>query len=1053
VTGKARLFNIVPGASFLPELTRAILDDALGLGLSAADPLGLARTTIYLPTRRAAAALSQHLAAAITARTGHKAALLPRIRPLGGLDEAEVELAAGAMPGAIEAEIGDGGDPPVPPAIAPLRRKLLLARQIEAWGRSINRACFELDEVSARLIPDGIGEAAELATHLADLIDTMHASAVSFDRLKTLDAARFDQLWEFTLGFLKIAGETWPAILAHDGVLDPAERRNRLIEAECRRIAEGRIEGPVIAAGTTGSVPATARLLAAIARSPQGAVILPGLDPHLDDGAWQRLVAQPVEARTDPAISHPQAIMARLIAVMGCERQDILPLGAPDSDRVARARLVSDALRPAQTTHRWREAPFDIAEATQALARVAIIEASDEREEALAIAIALREALENPDAHAALVTPDRGLAQRVAIELARWNIETDDSAGKSLARSLHGHLALTIIKALAPSATAVTLAEFIRHPLLRLGLSATERHRAIACIEIGVLRGGMKHDDLAGLAHGLAFAPDRRRANHPSPPLKRISDDDLALAQRFLDALMAGLAPLAEALASPEADLGHVAATHAEALAALTLEDNTFAAFDGEAGVRLGALLDELALQAAGLIKGDARDYQDVLQSLLADEILAPPHRAGARISILGLLEARIIDHDCVILAGLNETVWPPEQAGDPFLNRPMRQELGLPSPERRIGQSAHDFSQLMLGSRDIVLTRAAKAGLTQTVPSRFWQRLQAVTPAPAWQGATARGSEKLALARHLTMPATSQPIARPEPTAPAELQPLRFSVTELEKLARDPYAVFAKRILKLGPIEPLIVTIGARERGQLFHDILAEFAGVYPQQLPTDARQTLMQIAQAKFAQFADEAEVMAFWLPRFGTLADMVIAWETQRRASLSQLHAEIDGRAQFELADGTLITMTARTDRIEQRRDGTTAIVDFKTGNAPSNPEIDAGLAAQLTLQSVIAHQGGYPGIKAGWPDEAAYVSLKPHRQGRLKETTKRGEELVAQSREQLDELRIALSAYRAGARGFISRLAPKSIRDVGDYDALARVKEWSRGGDEDEEGGDT
>ncbi|MGL4727769.1 MAG: double-strand break repair protein AddB [Bosea sp. (in: a-proteobacteria)] len=1048
MTGKARLFNIVPGASFLPELSHAILDDALGLGLSADDQLGLARTTIYLPTRRAVAALSQHLTAAITARTGSKATLLPRIRPLGGLDEAEVELAAAALPGTIEAEIGEGGDPPVPPAIAPLRRKLLLARQIEAWGRSINRACFDLDEASARLIPDGIGEAAELATHLAELIDTMHASGIHFDKLKGLDAARFDQLWEFTLGFLKIAGETWPSILAHEGALDPADRRNRLIEAECQRIELGRLEGPVIAAGTTGSVPATARLLTAIARSTQGAVILPGLDPHLEDEAWQQLVPQPTEARIDLAISHPQAIMARLVAQMGAKRTDIVSLGRPDADRFARARLVSDALRPANTTHRWREAPFDIAHAVEALAEAAIIEASDEREEALAIAIALREAVEEPEAHAALVTPDRGLAQRVAIELARWNIEVDDSAGKSLARSLPGHLALTMLKALASSASPVTLADFIQHPLLRLGLSAPERQRAVSAIEIAVLRGGMMGDGLAGLLRGLASAPARRKASHPSPPLKRISDDDLGLARRFLDGLMAALSPLTSALANPAADFGNVAAEHAKALAALTLEDDTAAAFDGEAGACLSVLLDELALQATGLISGDARDYQDLLQSLIADEILAPPARAGARISILGLLEARIIDHDCVVLAGLNETVWPPEQTGDPFLNRPMRQELGLPSPERRIGQSAHDLSQLVLGSGRIILSRAAKAGLTQTVPSRFWQRLQAVTPAPAWQAALTRGNEVLTFARQLAMPATSQPIARPEPIASAELQPVRFSVTELERLARDPYAVFAKRILKLAPIEPLIAAVGARERGQLFHDILAEFGAAYPQQLPADARQRLMEIAEAKFANLADEAEVMAFWKPRFGALADMIIAWETQRRATLAELHAEIDGRADFALVDGTQITMTARADRIERRRDGTTAIVDFKTGNAPSGLEIDVGLAAQLTLQSVIASRGGFSGITAAWPDEAAYVSLKSRKGGALAVTKKAGEELVALSNEQLDELRAALSAYRSGARGFISRLAPKTTRDVGDYDALARVKEWSRGGDEDE-----
>jgi ATP-dependent helicase/nuclease subunit B len=1043
--GAARLFNIVPGASFLPALTDAILDDALGLGLSADDPLTLARTTIFLPTRRSAAALSRHMATAIRARTGRAAALLPRIRPLGGLDEAEADLAANLPE--IEGGLGEPVDPPVPAAIAPLRRKLLLARQIEAWGRHINRACFDLEEASARLIPDSIGEAAALAHDLAELIDTMHASDVSFDALTRLDAARFDRLWEFTLGFLRIAGQAWPSILEAEGVIDPADRRNRLITSECERIAQGRVDGPVIAAGSTGSVLATARLLGAIAQARQGAVVLPGLDPHLDDESWRHLTAEPEPDRPDPAASHPQAIMARLIDGMGCGRQDVMPLGRPDAQRTARARLVSDALRPASTTHHWREAPFPTDEAAEALAQVSVIEAQDEREEALAIALALREALEDPQAQAALVTPDRGLAERVAIELARWQIDTEDSAGRSLGRTLPGHLAILLIKALAPTASPVTLAELIRHPLLRLGLDDLERRRAAHAIEIGVLRGGMPSEGLAGVMQGLAQAGERRAGSHAAPPLRRMSDDDLALAQRLLDGLHAGTASLREELSQPNADFGAVAAAHRDALAALSrADDGSAIALEGEAGARLGGLLGALSLQAAGLVSGGMADYLDLIQTLVADERLAPPPRPGARIAILGLLEARIIDHDCVALAGLNETVWPPEQAGDPFLNRPMRQELGLPSPERRVGQSAHDFSQLMLGTRRVVLSRAAKAGLAQTVPSRFWQRLQAVTPEGVWREARARGDRMLALARAISLPPASRPIARPEPPVPAALQPLRFSVTELETLARDPYAVFAKRVLGLQPLEPLLGAVGTRERGQLFHHILASFAARYPHQLPADALERLIEIADAQFAPLAPEADVVAFWKPRFGRLAQMVIDWERERRGAIVQVLPEIDGRWPLVLADGTALTLTARADRIELRRDGSLAIIDFKTGDAPTKGQIEAGLAAQLTLQAAMAAGGAFGGVPAKWPAEAAYLSLKPQKDDKLKQTGKAGEELTRLSMAQLEGLKAALADYRAGRRGFVSRLAPKSTREAGDYDALARVKEWSRGGDD-------
>jgi ATP-dependent helicase/nuclease subunit B len=1052
--GKARLFNIAPGASFLPELTSTILDDALGLGLSASDPLALARATIYLPTRRSVGLLSRHLSEGVAARTGRKAALLPRILPLGGLDEAEMDLASGDWRHEAEAGSESFVDPPLSPAIDPLRRKLLLARQIVAWGRAINRACFKLDEAAARLVPDGIGEAAELAAQLADLIDSMHASDVPFERLKTLDAARFDQLWGFTLGFLQIAGESWPGILAAEGALDPTDRRNRLIEAECRRISAGRIDGPVIAAGSTGSVSATAHLLRAIATSPRGAVVLPGLDPHLDEEGWKALFAVAEKGGPDHGISHPQAVMARLVAFIGLTRADIIPLGNGPAARQHRARLVSDALRPAATTHRWREVPFPEEDALAGLAEVSILEAQDEREEAVAIALALREALEEPTAQAALVTPDRGLAQRVAIELARWGIETEDSAGCSLARTPSGHLAILVLAAIEPEASPVTLAEFTTHCLLRLGLTPEERAVAASVLEIAVLRGGMAGAGLAGMLSGLGTAAIRRSERYASPPLKRISDEDIALARRFADALALALKPLTDLAGRPGLDFGQVALAHRQTLEALTSDPEAFpVAFTGKDGGKLDTLLATLAEQSAQLMKGPLEEYADLCRTLIAGERVAPVQRPHARVSILGLLEARLIDHDLVVLGGLNEDVWPPEQPNDPFLNRPMRQELGLPLPERRIGQSAHDFSQLLLGSDHVVLARAAKAGLTQTVPSRLWQRLQAVTPETAWKAAMARGEEKLALARHLAQPAFSKLADRPAPLVEARLQPTRFSVTEIETLERDPYAVYARRILKLSPIDDFAAEIGARERGTLFHDILARFAQEYPASLPERPRARLIEIAEAAFAAFADQPDVVAFWRPRFAKLAGSLVEWEAERRKLMGGLMAEIDGRCEIALPGGETITLTARADRIETSRNGAVTIVDFKTGDAPSKAQIEKGLSLQLTLQSVIAEMGGFPDVPAQWPANAAYVSLKPQTDGKLKVTEKGGDNLVALSLEHLDGMKRRLAAFRAGRRGFTSQAMPQKMRDAGEYDELARVKEWSRGGDEDNGGGET
>ncbi len=1054
VSRQARLFNIPPGARFLPTLVDAILDDQLGLGLSPDDPLGLARATLYLPTRRAAQALQASLAAALARRTGRSATLLPRIRPLGQLEEAEVSLAGGYGNGELGDPFGPDPSPPLPPAITPLRRQLLLAHQIEAWGRVVNRACFDLDAATARLVPDGLGEAVALAAHLADLIDTMHASSVGFDALKQLDAARFDQLWEFTHRFLAIAGETWPTLLAAEGALDPADRRNRLIAAECARIGAGHLTGPVIAAGSTGSVPATAKLLAAIAASPRGAVILPGLDMHLEDSAWDSLAQAPDRDRQDEAISHPQTVMARLVAGMGIPRSEIVSLGAETAAGAARARLASEALRPADTTHRWRAHPFGEAEATTALTGVAIVEAADERAEAAIIALGLREALEDPAARVALVTPDRGLAQRVAIELARWGVAVDDSAGLSLARTLPGDLALLALDVLDPAADTTTLCALVHHALLRggaVGLAdGNARARAASALEIALLRGGLNAPGLQGLLASLPHMAARRDEHHAPPPLKRLKDTDLAAAATLAQHLAASLAPLRACVAASTVEMPRWAKAHREALAALTAgTDMAPAAFDGETGARLAALLEALEEEAHSQPACAFRDYCDVARTLIRQEIIAPHMRGPARVTILGLLEARLIDHDLVVLGGLNEGIWPGEAGPDPFLNRPMRQELGLPLPERRVGQSAHDFTQAFAGAPRTILTRALKAALTQTVPSRFWQRLGTVTPQTAWQAALARGARLAGIAQALAQPALSQACERPAPVVPARLQPARFSVTEIETMARDPYAIYAKRILRLAPLEPLMPELGARERGQLLHDILARFAATWPQGLPANPQARLMTLAEEAFAPLMGEPEVAAFWWPRFSAIAEAFIAWERERRPLIAHVAAEIDGRMPLTLPGGDVITLTARADRIEAWRDGTLALIDFKSGRMPTNGEIEAGFSLQLTLQAAMAEAGAFTGQAARACTSALYMPLKPE-DGQLKPVGKSGDELAALVRTHLEEWRVALAAYRAGARGFVSRLAPRKEREAGDYDALARVKEWSRGGEDEAEG---
>ncbi len=391
------------------------------------DPAALARVTLYLPTRRAARAF----AACLSDKLGGAPLLLPRILPLGDVDEAETALiGAGAL---AEDRIAP---------IDPLARRMILTRLVDAWGRSANRSHLRLDPAEPSLVPATLAEAYGLAGDLAALLDQMQTEDVAVERLGRLDAARFDKIWQLNAEFLSILGGAWPTILSERGACDPATFRNRMLAAERERLLSGAVTGPIIAAGSTGTVPATARLLAAIARLPNGAVVLPGLDLDLPEEAW-RAIAE------EPAPSHPQAALHHLLDTLQAVRADVRALAEPDAAHGARARLLREAMLPASVTQSWADLRerLPAGDAELAFRDLRLVEAADEREEALAVAVALRETLETPGRQAALITPDRGLAERVTVELRRWDIAVDDSAGLPLARWPAGSLLRLVLEA------------------------------------------------------------------------------------------------------------------------------------------------------------------------------------------------------------------------------------------------------------------------------------------------------------------------------------------------------------------------------------------------------------------------------------------------------------------------------------------------------------------------------------------------------------------------------------------------------------------------------
>ncbi|PWB80106.1 MAG: double-strand break repair protein AddB [Methylocystaceae bacterium] len=1026
------VFSIPPGVPFLAAFTRALLDGEIVAGLTReSGPLALAETTIYVPTQRAGRALAAQFAAAIDA----PAALLPRILPLGGLDEQETSAL-------FHGDLDDGGlDDALAPAIEEIDRRLVLAELVLQWARALRHAIVSIDPTGrvehdareALLVAISPASAYALAGDLCGLIDEFVIEGVDARALNGLSDESYDRFWAITTNFLQIALQDWPNILAERGRIDRAARQAALIGAQISHLQGGGARGPVVALGSTGANPATARLLATIARLARGAVVLPGLDFGMAEDAWRR-IGHAGGDKEEPAFTHPQTMLKRLLSIIGVAREEARRIGAPAPELRARTELLAEALRPADTTDAWRD--YRAARGAvlgDALQGVAFVEAADEREEALALALFMREALETPGRTAALITPDRDIARRVSAELARWGIEIDDSGGRPLAMTPIGALARLVAAIAEDGASAVDVAALLAHPQARFGLEREQVERLAPLVEIAVLRGVER--GAGGWSASAAAARDIAARPHAYPALQRLADTDWEAIDDLLARMDAATAPLATL--SPAASLATRTRAHAAAIEAIV-----GATPGGEGAPELLSLFDALAGANSALVF-DAGAYASLFDRLSFETIVRGPRRAHPRLKILGLLEARLLDADLALLAGLDETIWPPQADSGAFLNRSMRRQLGLSPPERRIGQTAHDFT-MAFGAREVVVSRARKRAGAPTVASRFVTRLAALA-GDAFLRCKQRGDEKLTLAIALDRPVKRQTIGRPLPRPPVELRPATLSVTRIETLRRDPYAIFAEQILRLVALPPLGAEKGAREIGVAIHAALAAFQRAHPLgPLPEDARERLISYAREALDGFLADPGFLAFDWPRIEAGLDHALAFERERRETASGIFVEIFGAWNFPLGDGSAFTLKGVADRIEIGENGAVAVFDYKTGTPPTAAQVGAGFSPQLTLEAAMLEAGAFQAVGKKPVEAAAYVRLSGKNGGQtqwLAWKDKSFADVVADHRAQL---LVLLDQFRDANTPYPSRPFVAFASRYGDYDHLARVKEWSRDG---------
>jgi len=846
-----------------------------------------------------------------------------------------------------------------------------------------------------------------LADSLAGLMDEMHGEGVSPSAIDQLDITDQSGHWERITAFLGIVRHYFETGTDRP---DTETRQRLVIEHLVHTWQETPPDHPVIVAGSTGSRGATQLLMQAVSRLPQGAVILPGFDFDMPPDVWG--------AMNDAMLheDHPQYRFADLMQKLDLSPEQIPRWGQDAPASSARNRLLSLALRPAPVTDQWLTDGPALTDLDRATDDITLLESPSTRAEALSIAMRLRQAAEDGEA-AALITPDRTLSRQVTAALDRWGILPDDSAGMPLHLSPPGRFLRHVADLLREKLTAELLLTLLKHPLTNSGPARGPHLRLTRELELHLRRHGPPYPEAAQL---IAWA-------------KALEDDDaLAWAHWISDCFCAkavsGDMPLTD-LVALHLDLATRIAQGPDA-------DCAHGLWQEDAGEEAWKAVSALSNNAEHGGQIGATDYCSLFHSILTTHDVRRPDTPHAQILIWGTLEARVQGADLLILAGLNEGSWPEAPKPDPWLNRALRHRAGLLLPERRIGLSAHDFQQAA-SAPEVWLTRSIRSDDAETVPSRWLNRIKNLLTGLPEQGGKAaldammaRGQHWLALAEALEKPGQTAPERRPAPCPPVAARPRGLSVTEIKRLIRDPYAIYARHVLRLRPLDPLMKLPDALLRGTILHEILEGFIRDTLGDPSLCTRAALMAKTETVLAQKVPWAEARVIWYARMERIADWFIETELARRQIATPAKLEARGEASLDDPDFTLRTMA---DRVDIDASGALHIYDYKTG-APPTKDQQLHFDRQLLLEAAIAERAGFDGIAPAPVARATFIGLGSG--GKLVDAPLS----EARPAEVWQEFQTLIRAYMEPDRGYPSRRAMHMKSDRGDYDQLARFGEW-------------
>ncbi|TCK99795.1 double-strand break repair protein AddB [Shimia isoporae] len=955
-----RVFGVQPGADFPKALV-----DGLRFRLSGKPPEDTARVDVILNTSRMARRVSSLF-------DDGPAILLPRIRVLGDFSR------------------GVAAD--LPPAVSPLRQR------------------FELIQLITRLLdqePDLASRASiyDLADSLAGLFDEMAGEGVPIDVIETLDVSDQSGHWARAQHFFAIARH----FLENVDTAPGQEARQRLaIERLVAKWADNPPQHPVVLAGSTGSRGTMMLLMQAVAKLPQGAVVLPGFDTDMPSNVWDRM-SDALEAE-----DHPQFRFRRLMDAVSIGPQKVQPWHECNPPNPARNKLISLALRPAPVTDQWlREGP-SLGSLSNAVKDLTLIEATTQREEALTIAARMRKAAEEGQT-CALITPDRMLTRQVSAALDRWRLIPDDSAGQPLQLSPPGRFLRHVSSLFQRKLTSETLLALLKHPLTHSGAERGNHLLWTRELELWIRRKAITYpdaDSLLGWGRTQDFVKDTWMDWLVTSFCNKEWTGDVDLAQRLESHIK-----LAEQIAGGQSD----------GSGELWLEGS---------GRKAAQVIEELRRHSdvAGPIS--ASDYSDMFGAILAREEVRDRDEGHPNILIWGTLEARVQGADLVILGGLNEGSWPESPNPDPWLNRKMRHDAGLLLPERRIGLSAHDFQQAVCAP-EVWITRSIRSDEAETVPSRWVNRLlNLLGGLPEQNGPEAledmrnRGREWINHVRTLETFREVLPETRPSPVPPKAARPHRLSVTEIKRLIRDPYAIYAKHVLRLRPMDPLMRTPDALLRGIVVHEILEQLIKESADNGISVTRERLMAISETVLAKNVPWPTARALWKARLERIADHIVAQEALRRQRALPFAFEARAQDRIEELD---FTLTGTADRLDRTPDGDLILYDYKTGTPPSADE-QTYFDKQLLLEAAMAEHGAFAEIDPADVADAIYIGLGPKPKDQPAPLAETPPERV------WEEFTRLIGAYLTDGKGFTARRAMRTEADESDYDQLARFGEW-------------